>query len=120
MNSSSLFKIFDANVDRPVGISSFLFLFFRLRFLLLIVALLAVVAVLVVMQFTDDYQEIYAAAMWVRAGLILVLCCFMVYATYRNAAERNKREKNAQCEEDERLWKEIADYYREQRKGTRS
>ena len=120
MSSSSLFKIFDANVDRPVGISSFLFLFFRLRFLLLIVALLAVVAVLVVMQFTDDYQEIYAAAMWVRAGLILLLCCFMVYATYRNAAEKNKREKNAQREEDEQLWKEIAAYYREQRKGTRS
>ena len=36
MSSSSLFKIFDANVDRPVGISSFLFLLFRLRILLLI------------------------------------------------------------------------------------
>ena len=116
MRSSSLFKIFDANVDRPVGISSFLFLFFRLRFFLLIVALLAVVAVLVVMQFTDDYQEIYAAAMWIRAGLILVLCCFMVYATYRNAVEKRKREKTAQCEEDEQLWKEIAAYYREKSK----
>ena len=113
MNTSSLFKIFDANVDRPVSLSSFLVLLFRLRFLLLIVALLAVVAILVVMQFTDDYQEIYAAAMWIRAGLILVLCCFMAYATYRNAVEKRKREKNAQREEDAQLWKEIAAYYRE-------
>ena len=116
MNSSSLFKLFDANVDRPVSLSSFLVLLFRLRFLPLIMALLAVGAILVVMQFTDDHQTIYTVAMWARAGLIFVLRCFMVYATYRNAAEKRRREKNAQHKEDEQLWKEIAAYYREKRK----
>ena len=119
MNFSFIFRLFDANVERPRSFSSFLGTLLRWRFLLSVLSILSLVSILLVFPFAEDYQKAYSVSTWVRAGLILLLCCFMVYATYRNAAEKNKREKNAQREEDERLWKEIADYYREQGKGTR-
>ena len=114
MESSSLFKLFDATVERPRSFSAFLGTLLRWRFLLFVLAILSLVSILLVFPFVDDYQKAYAVSTWVRAGLILVLCCFMVYATYRNAVEKHKREKGAHREEDEQLWKEIAAYYKKE------
>ena len=47
----------------------------------------------------------------VRAGLILALCIFMVYVTWRARANRNARK----LAEQEEMYKEIAKYYRERR-----
>ena len=50
---------------------------------------------------------------YVRDGAILLVCCFMAYATYRNAVHRNPRKQD----EDEALYHEIAAYYRERKEG---
>ena len=114
MNFDQMAWIFDSRVEPPASIRSFPVLIFRWTIITLICSILGVVALLIVGVCVGfDVGRMMEYFPYVRAGVILFVCCFMVYATYRNAVHRNRQKQ----EDDEALYREIAAYYRERKKG---
>lgn len=106
--------IFDSRVDSPASIKSVPVVIFRWTVISLVCAILGGVALLIAGACVGfDLRRMMEITPYVRAAVILLLCCFMVYATYRNAAHRNRQKQK----EDEALYREIAAYYREHKKG---
>lgn len=106
--------IFDSRVDPPESVGNLVAFVFRWTVITFLCGVLGLVALLVAGFCVDfDIERMMMLFPYVRAGAILVLCCFMVYATYRNAVYRNRRKQK----EDEDLYREIAAYYRERKSG---
>ena len=103
--------IFDSRISMPHDIGGILRLWVRWKVLGIVVLVLGIIAALIAWCCSKDVDDL----MWnfgvVRAGLILALCIFMVYVTWRARANRNARK----LAEQEEMYKEIAKYYRERR-----
>ena len=114
MSFDQIAWIFDSRVDSPVSIKSVPVVIFRWTVITLLCLILGVVALLIAGACVGfDVKRMMDFVPYVRAGVILLVCCFMVYATYRNAAHRNRQKQ----QEDEALYREIAAYYRERKNG---
>ena len=114
MNFDQIAWIFDSRIDSPMSVKSVPVLMFRWAIITLICLIVGVVALLIVGVCVGfDVDRMMEFLPYVRAGAILLVCCFMVYATYRNAVHRNRRKQD----EDEALYREIAACYRERKKG---
>lgn len=106
--------IFDSRIEPPVNGGVLFALIFRWTVITAIVCVLGAVCMFIAgLCVGFDVGRMMAIFPYVRAAGILVLCGFMVYATYRNAAYRNRQK----LDEDEAMYKEIAAYYREKKKG---
>ena len=114
MSFDQIAWIFDSRVDSPVSIKSVPVVIFRWTIIILLCIILGAIALLIAGACVGfDVKRMMDFVPYVRAGVILLVCCFMVYATYRNAAHRNQQKQ----QEDEALYREIAAYYRERKKG---
>ena len=104
-------EIFDATFERPTTLAEWGRFSIRWLIISVVLTLIGAVAVVVAMMFVKDKSasSLTQVISYVRAGLILILCCFMVYATYRNAVNKNRKKR----EEELAMYKEIAAYYRE-------
>ena len=114
MNFDQIAWMFDSRVESPASIRSVPVVIFRWTIITLLCLFLGVVALLIAGACVGfDVNRMMDCVPYVRAGVILLVCCFMVYATYRNAAHRNRQKQ----QEDEALYREIAAYYRERKNG---
>ena len=103
--------IFDSRVSMPHDIGGIVRLWVRWKVLGIVVLVLGIIAALVAWCCSRDTSDFMWNFGLVRAGLILALCIFMVYVTWRARANRNARK----LAEQEEMYKEIAKYYRERR-----
>lgn len=101
--------IFDSRISMPHDFGGIVRLWVRWKILGIVVLVLGIIAALAVWRFSKDVSDFMWNFGLVRAGLILVLCIFMVYVTWRARANRNARK----LAEQEEMYKEIAKYYRE-------
>ena len=102
-------EIFDATFERPTTLAEWGRFSIRWLIISAVLTLTGVLAVMIAMVFVKDAASLIQVISYIRAGLILILCCSMVYATYKNAVDK-KRKKH---EEEIAMYKEIAAYYRE-------
>ena len=107
-------EIFDATFERPTTLAEWGRFAKRWSVISGVLTFTGVLAVMTAMAFVKDGAALTQVISYIRAGLILILCCFMVYATYKNAANKNRKKQ----EEDLALYKEIAAYYREKNIAT--
>ena len=102
-------EIFDATFERPTTLAEWGRFSIRWLIISAVLTLTGVLAVAIAMAFVKDAASLTQVISYIRAGLILILCCFMVYATYMNAVNKNRKKR----EEELAMYKEIAVYYRE-------
>lgn len=104
-------RIFDSRISMPGSIGGIVRLWVRWEVLCLVLLVLGIAAAVIAYCCSKDFPGFQWNFGLAKAGLILLLCVFMVYVTWRARAHRNAKK----LAEQEEMYREIAKYYREKR-----